>query len=90
MPIMNYESETIVKQINKLKGDRKSKDFISNARIARFLGVDERTVKNWLGQGVTIPFKHIVGLSNFFGCSIEFFLDESMPELQYQIVQEIV
>lgn len=86
---MQYNRNTVIERITELKGKRGSKDYISNAKIAEYLHVKDRTVKNWLKERPEniqeeskgypdIPFPYIVKLCDLFKCDIEYLLDETM------------
>ena len=85
---MTYDRNTVIAKITALKG-RRGADYISNAKIAEYLGVSEKAVKDWLRVSpdnatgdskryTDIPLKHIVQLCDLFECDIQYFLDPKM------------
>ncbi len=52
-----------------------ARNGLNQATLAQCLGVNRRTVNNWMTRG-SIPMAALIKMSQLFGCSIDYLLKQ--------------
>lgn len=82
---MKYDRDILIERLKQLQRDNKKlvkqglaqNDISTNIKMGDKLGVNEKTIRNWLNgseKGTDIPVQYLIELADLFGCDIDYLI----------------